>query len=206
MNIEEILNKISEYENKNLHISALTLWEKIIEKKSKEFYLFRYADLLRLCGFFSKAEGLLLSINENTIPVKYQYNYFLYLGQLYKDWGRLKEAKNAFLKSINLNPDLTVPYIFLSSVLMDESDVDEAISYLKIALTKDGDIDEVNYNIARRLVIKGEMLEALNAINECLKIDSEFPDAEDFKNDIIKYFEIKNIEIEDSSADVNIPV
>lgn len=190
MNTDSILKNIYKLEDKNYNFAAVKMWEKVLEYDPKVFNQLRYADNLRLCGFFSKAEKVLQSIDIEEIPKDYKYNYFIYLGDLYKDQGKFYQAQNNYLRAVQLNPNSTIPYVFLSSVLIEDKDLDEAIKYLKIALTKEGDIDEVNYNLAKRLAIKGEFERALIAITDCLKDDPNYPNAKDFKNDLVEFLKI----------------
>lgn len=191
MEIEKNLQLIYELEDKEYNFSALFLWEEVLKNNDKEFYQFRYADTLRLCGFFSKAEEVLLSIDINNVPIENRGNYFMYLGQIYKDQGQLDLAKSAFEKAIEFNPNSTIPYVFLNSVLLEDKYIDEAIAILQTALTKDGDIDEVNYNLARLFIRRGEVNEALSAIDRCLKLDPHYPNANELRNDLLNYSQLR---------------
>lgn len=191
MDIEKTVQLIYELEDKDYNFSAMNLWEEVLKNIDKEYYRFRYADTLRLCGFFKKAEKVLFSIDINNVPLDSRYSYFMYLGQLYIDQHEDDLAKNAFEKAIELNPDSTVPYILLNSVLSSKDEyVEDAITNLKIALTKSGDIDEVNYNLARLYLRNGKINEALQAINCCLELDPQYPSANEFKSDLLNYNQI----------------
>jgi tetratricopeptide (TPR) repeat protein len=90
----------------------------------------------------------------------------------------------AYKKALKLNPNITYPYIYLACLLKQQEKDKEAIKYLKIALTKNGDIDEVNYNLATAYLRLGQFKTALQAINKCLLIDSKYPNAKSIKKDI----------------------
>ena len=77
---------------------------------------------------------------------------------IHDDQGEIKQAIESFKKAVELNPDETYPYIFLSSVLSKKSKLEEVEKVLKIALEKNGDIDEVNYNLSLNHARKGTLI------------------------------------------------
>ena len=105
-------------------------------------------------------------------------------GLLYKETGHLENALHYYLKSLKLNPQNTLTYVFIADILKIQEKDKEAIGYLLKALTTDGDIDEVNYNLATSYIRVGQLEKASKAIIDCLKIDSKFPNANNIKKDI----------------------
>jgi tetratricopeptide (TPR) repeat protein len=186
MTATDIKEKIAYYIDKDMIFSALILCEQLLKIDQTEYWQFRYADILRLCGYFSKSNEVYSQIEVSKIPVRHKYLYHLYLGSLHMDMGSSEKAKEEFQKYIALEECDTVAYIFLVSVLTMQENIDEAISYLEQALTKKGDIDEVYYNLANKFAMKGDFDKAVNAIENCLKIDPNYPNAMNWKNDFLE--------------------
>ena len=187
IDIEAALEKVRFYEENDMVFSAMYLWEKIVRLETTEYRKFKYADALRLCGYFLKSKEIFLSVQPGNIPAQYRYIYFLYFGQLYMDMGDIKMAKASFLQCLDYENCDTVPYIFLSNLLNKEDDNWEAIYYLKTALDKEGDTDEVYYNLAFRLAIIKDFEGALKAINQCLYLSPDYPNALALQSDIKNY-------------------
>ncbi|MBC7937643.1 MAG: hypothetical protein H7Y86_20020 [Rhizobacter sp.] len=53
-----------------------------------------------------------------------------------------------------------------------------------------------NIDLARLFLRKGEIQEAMNAIDRCLEIDPVYPNANELKNDLLNFHKIKDIEID----------
>jgi tetratricopeptide (TPR) repeat protein len=191
--ITEALKQAKLHDENNMEFSALLLWQKIVEAEPTEYRKFRYADALRLCGHLLRAEKTFLDIDVQNIPAASQYFYHLYFGILYKDMGNFKQAKEQFLACMAFDNCDTVPYIFIATLLKPDRDNAEAIYYLRLGLEKEGDHDEVCYNLSRRLAIKGDMEAALEAINKCLSFNAGYPGAANFKEDIVTWFSLKQM-------------
>lgn len=88
------------------------------------------------------------------------------------------------MKSFELKSDDTFIYVFIAAILKKQERDVEAIKYLREALKKEGDIDEVNYHLATSYIRLGQLEDALEAINNCLLIDSKYPNAKKIKKDI----------------------
>lgn len=196
MKIDEAKVIADNYYEKHFNFSALIISQKILEKEPTEYNKFRHADQLRLCGFLSEAQKMYNQIDVDRIPKKGKGNYFRYLGQFFMDCGKWKKAEEAFKKSLDLDDTSTIPYVFLAGALLPLGKNEEAIYYLKLALDKEGDIDEVYYNLATRMAIKGQMESALEFINQCIEIDPNYPNAENIRKDILEYLSIREIEID----------
>jgi tetratricopeptide (TPR) repeat protein len=74
----------------------------------------------------------------------------------------------------------------MASLLTEEEKNNEAIGYLEQALNMEGDIEEVYYNLAIRYAIRQEYDKAVNAIESCLKIDPNYPNAAVWKKDFLE--------------------
>jgi tetratricopeptide (TPR) repeat protein len=196
MELDIIKKKINYYVDNNMMFAALLYASKLIENDRSEHSLFQYADVLRLCGFFSKSEAVFLQINVESIPSKYRYIYHLYFGQLYMDMNKTKEAKEQFRKCMEFENCDTVPYIYMATLFRGEESVEDAIHFLEKALEKQGDIDEVYYNLSTRFAIKGDLNLATEMINKCLDIDPLYPNATNIKNDLLECQAIQKAEMQ----------
>jgi len=185
MFLEKDIAKANEYSKKDFAFSELAQWSLITKDSNKFYHKFRYANSLRLCGFFKESEKVFNSIPPNKIPKEYRHLFYSHFGVLYQELGRFSEALEQYLKYLKLKSDDTVPFIFIANILKMQERNREAIKYLQTALTKDGDIDEVNYNLATSYLRIGKSEEALASISACLKIDPKFPNAKKLKKDIL---------------------
>jgi len=185
MDIKGIIAQIKKYSENEFNFSALALWEKIITNDSSEYMKFKYADILRLCGYYSKSLFFFNEINYDKVP--FQYLYFIHLnkGTLYMDMGQTELAKEEFSKCFTFNECDTVPYVYFSVLLMRAGNNRDAIDYLEQSLQKEGNIDEVYYNLATNYAILGNYETALYNISKCLEIDPEFPNAIVLKKDLL---------------------
>jgi len=175
-----------EYDDKDWSFSSAKAWEKVVEENPKPFNKIQYVDQLRLSGNYFKAKEVIESIEMNEIPDQYKFVYFIRKGMLYEDQGEIKKAIECFRKSVEFQNDETYPFIFLGTALSKISELDEAEMVLEKALDKEGDLDEVNYNLSLNFARKGNFIEAIRKMKDCLNIDPHFPNAkiwlEDFKN------------------------
>jgi len=172
--------------DKGMVFSAKKLCEKMIETDNSEYLKFQYANILRMCTLFSKSENTFRTIDVERIPEKYRYYYHLYLAHLLMDIGKTEQAKDELKKCMQFEVSDTIPYVYIASLLLGEQDNEEAIDYLTRALDKKGDIDEVYYNLATRFLVRGDLDSAMNAINSCLRLDPEYPNAQVIKEDLIE--------------------
>jgi tetratricopeptide (TPR) repeat protein len=184
MTLDTAIKKATEYSDKDLPFSELKYRKLIYQKTGKVSHQFWYADALRLCGYTKTAEEIFSAIPAQKIPREYRHLFYLRFGLLYKETGHLEKALHYYLKSLKLNSQNTFAYVFIADILKIQEKDKEAIRYLIKALTTDGDIDEVNYNLATSYIRVGQLEKALKAIIDCLKIDPKFPNAKNIKKDI----------------------
>lgn len=163
-----------------------------VDKFKSEFDKFSYASVLRSCGKFSQAEKIINLIQQESIPDKYHFRYFLELGFLYFEWGKYELAKINFNKSIELNPDSTVPFVFLSNILLKEEKIEESIQVLMHGAQMQGDLDEVYYNLGTRYAMMGEYSKSLEAFLVCKGINPDFENLMLFIEDIEQCLKLKN--------------
>jgi len=184
MTLATASKKATKYSDRDLPFSELKYRKLIYQKTGKVSPQFWYADALRLCGYTKTAEEVFLAIPAQKIPKEYRHLFYLRFGMLYKETGHFEKALHYYLKSLKLNAQYTFTYIFIADILKIQEKDKEAINYLIRALTTEGDIDEVNYNLATSYVRVGQLEKALKAIIDCLKIDPKFPDAKNIRKDI----------------------
>lgn len=192
MTLDEAIKKAVEYADKDLSFSELKYRKLIFQKTGKVLHQFWYADALRLCGYAKTAEDVFLSIPPQKIPKEYRHLFYLHFGQLYKETGQLEKALHCYLKSLKLNKQYTFTYVFIAEILKIQEKDKEAIGYLTKALATEGDVDEVNYNLATPYIRIGQLENGLKAITECLKITSKFSNAKNIKKDIELLLKAKN--------------
>lgn len=175
-----------DFDEKKWSFSSALAWEKVVVEDPKPFYLIEYVDQLRLSGNYSKAEKIIEEIKIEEIPSKYQFVFYIRKGILHEDQGEIDEAIESYRKSIAYKPDETYPYVFLATALSKKSKLEEAENVFLEALKKEGDIDEVNYNLSIVYARKGDFKKAVEAIKECINIDPDYPNAKtwlaDFEN------------------------
>ena len=184
MKLDTAIKKAAEYSEKDLPFSELKYRKLIYQKTGKVSHQFWYADALRLCGFTRTAEEIFSTIPAQKIPKEYRHLFYLRFGLLYKETGHLENALYYYLKSLKLNSQNTLTYVFIADILKIQEKDKEAIDYLLKALTTDGDIEEVNYNLATSYIRVGQLEKASKAIIDCLKMDSKFPNANNVKKDL----------------------
>ncbi|MEP7197665.1 MAG: tetratricopeptide repeat protein [Saprospiraceae bacterium] len=185
--MEEDWKKLAEgYDEMDWSFSSAFAWEKIVKENPKPFYLIQYVDQLRLSGNYSEAEQIISKIKIEEIPGKYQFVYHIRKGMLHEDQGEIEKAIESYRKSTQLKTDDTYPYIFLAAALSKRSKLDEAEEVFLEALKKEGDIDEVNYNLSFVYARKQDFKKAIAAIKECINLDPNYPNAKtwlaDFEN------------------------
>lgn len=185
--MEEDWWKIADkYDDKDWSFSSAKAWEKAVEKNPTAFNKIQYVDQLRLTGNYLKAKQIIESIEINEIPDKFKFLFFISKGMLHKDQGEINKAIYSFRKSIEYQNTEAYSFVFLATVLSRKGELDEIEKVLTEALSKQGAIDEVNYNLSLNYARKGNFEQAIEKMQECLKLDPDFPHAKtwlaDFKN------------------------
>jgi tetratricopeptide (TPR) repeat protein len=173
------------------HFKALQEWQKENEMELSPYQQFRYADVLRLCGSFSKSEILFRKIDIQKLSKNQKALYLLYLGHLYMNQGKKTKAISNLKKSIKFDPTSSIPYVFLGKIYIECEETDKAIEILlKVLTLKEGDFDEIYFNLSNCYAIKTLNEEALKAIESCLSLSPDFLEAQLLKSDLIECMKI----------------
>lgn len=104
-----------------------------------------------------------------------------YLGWAYSYKGLLNEAIAECQIAIRLDPEFGNPYNDIGAYLIGLNREEEAIAYLKTAMTKKGYATPYYsyYNLGRILERRGEWFEALEEYRASLKIEPKYQMAKD---------------------------
>ncbi len=175
---------IYDFEDDGLNFTALKRWTILYLKNLSFFYKIRYANRLSVCGFYTEAKSVLNELDLTKIKKEDKYLYYQYKGDHYTRIGKLKQARLMYSKSLKNSENSTVPYIFLANSFASD-DLLNKISYLKLALDKEGDVDEVYLNLAIVMMIQDKIEEALLYVNRGISISPNYDSAENLRNDII---------------------
>lgn len=186
MKTADLIQQAEDYDKSDWSFSSTFLWEKIIKDHPSPNHLFQYAAQLRLSGDYVKAEEMLNKIDLQIIPNQHKFTVYVMYGQLYEDQGKMEEASEAYQKSIECGTTETYPYLFLAAVLSKKSQLKKVEQILLEALHKNGNLDEVYYNLSTNYARQGNFKVAYQMMEKCLKIDPSYPRAmvflEDFEN------------------------
>jgi tetratricopeptide (TPR) repeat protein len=178
------LKKAKSFYEKGMNFSSLKYWEIVLQSNDSTYNRLMYADQLRLCGMYEESELKFLELNQDQIPENKMGMFFSCIGQLYLDQHKIQQAREYFEKWLIVENNSTVPYIFLSLTLQGENLNEDAIKLLTSGLNKEGDVDEIYFNLATRLAIKGDFNSALSMVNECLLLASNYPNARLLQKDL----------------------
>jgi predicted Zn-dependent protease len=102
---------------------------------------------------------------------------------VYADQRKFKKAIRSYQKSIQFQPHETYPYVFLATALSIKGKLKKAEKVLLERLKKEGDIDEVNYNLSLNYARQGKLKKAIKAMKDCIQIEPNYPGAKDFLED-----------------------
>ncbi|MDH3268572.1 MAG: tetratricopeptide repeat protein, partial [Ignavibacteria bacterium] len=75
---------------------------------------------------------------------------------------------------------------WLGNINLTNGNVDEAIRFLNESLLYDRSDAQVYYNLAGAYIQKEEFNSALQSIDKCLSITTDFPNAQRFKTQLIE--------------------
>lgn len=126
------------------------------------------------------------AVDVREIPEGYEFIFYSKRGLLLEDQGAIDQAIAYYQKSVSYQPDDTYPYVFLHGVLSMKGKLEEAEAVLLEALDKEGDTDEVYYNLSINYARKGDFKMAIATMKMCISFDPDYPEAKtwlaDFEN------------------------
>jgi len=177
MKLSKLLELEANFESLDWCFSTEFILENISNIEASAFNLLNYAEAMKLVGKYKSALKLLDEIALSDIPNNKQYLYYLTLGSIFEEQLDINSAINAYYKAQELNEKSTIPSVVLSNLLLRQEKFDEAEKVLKDSLRKEGDLDEVWFNLSTLFARQGKIEDAINAMNNCLDIDEAFDNA-----------------------------
>lgn len=186
-----LVRKVDNYDKADWPFSSAYICEQVLKNNPTVHEIFRCVEQYRLSGKFTKALQILNKIDKKIISENEQYRYWLNKGGIHEERLEIDLALKAYYKCISFNVDSTIPYVYIANLLCIKEGYEKAIDILKSALNKTGDIDEVYYNLGTAYARLGKLNEAVVAINKCLELDDNFPNAKNILDDLINLKKIK---------------
>lgn len=187
-NLPKYLDELDEFYFSKLEVINKIGLSKLTSNRDK----FEYAKILRMCGKFKESETIFKEIQISSIPDGYLYQYYNDFGFLYLEWGKLNLAKKMFLKSVKLLNSTTDAFIFLAEIYSKKESIQKAINILESSLAREGDLDEVYYNLGAKFATIGMYEEALEALIKCESINAEYPNLLILKEDLKHSLKVKS--------------
>ena len=118
---------------------------------------------------YFQAEKLLKNILKN-VP---QEEYYLILGNIFFEVGKLEEAINSYKKSIEIKPNFCSPYNNLGVAYEKKNQRDEAINCYKKSIEIDPNNADAYCNLGVTLKNKGQIDAAIESYSKALNITPE---------------------------------
>ena len=172
-----------DYSDKDWPFSSAYAWLQEVNQNPTPFNLTQYANELRLSGNMEEAMNVMSKVEIDKMPEEYKFVYHVRIGTIYADQSQISESVKSFRNAVRLNPKVTYPYIFLATELSKLNQLDEVEQTLLQALTKNGDIDEVNFNLSTNYARKGNFVDAIKFMKACLEIDPNYENAREWLGD-----------------------
>lgn len=166
-------------------------------------YRYQYGDSLRSAGMLDEAERVLRSTDIGEIPESRRYLVELSIARIHEDRGEFVEARNRYVRAVDLRRDSTVPWVFLAAFLAKQGKLDEATAVLRQATNATGDLDEVYLNLGNSARAMGQYKQALDYYNTAVSISPVYPEATLAIADLTEAMEIRarrNGDADDSHA------
>lgn len=145
--------------------------------------LFEEAYALHMVGDIDKA----IELYRKSIEIQPTAKAYTFLGWAYSMKGKLEEAIELCKKAIELDPEFGNPYNDIGAYLIELGRYDEAIPWLRQAIfAKNYDSRHFPHiNLARIYMAKGKLYDALEEIEEALKIEPNYKPARIMKHQIL---------------------
>ena len=132
--------------------------QKNIIDKSREYFYKGY--LCQMRGDYDKA----IQNYEKSIDVYPTAEAFTFLGWTYSFKGDLERAISECKNAIDIDPDYGNPYNDIGAYLLQQGQVDEAITWFELAINSKRyeNVEFAHLNLAKALEMKGLWFEALD--------------------------------------------
>ena len=146
MSYESMLNKAIELHNMGALNEALDIYQSLLQMTPEN------SDIWNLLGLISQSKDEhLKAIDSFLNAIKYSPKpfalYYFNLGLSYKAINKKNEAKDAFLRAVNINPQLKEAWNFLGVVLEECGEHGDAIKSFCKALDIDNDYEDARANL-----------------------------------------------------------
>jgi Tfp pilus assembly protein PilF len=147
----------------------------MMKKRDHALDLFQQAYEQQMKGDLDSAI-LLYKRSIDVLPTAEAYTF---LGWTYSFQGRYEDAIRECEKAILEDPELGNPYNDIGAYLIEQRRYDEAIPYLRGALSaKRYEAQHYpHYNLGQALEKKGQWMEALTEYHEAIRLQSDYQEA-----------------------------
>ncbi|NLA74362.1 MAG: tetratricopeptide repeat protein, partial [Deltaproteobacteria bacterium] len=174
---EDIRKLLKVYEAAKNNVKIADMLIRLIKLSPDELPLrFRLAELYENTGKRENAiteyRALLEKVPENDRPFIYKT-----LGYLYSESRQTKNAIDAYLKALELDPEDVNLYYNLSGLYERAGDKSNSDKYLSIAMEKKPDDIESRIRMAEGLIAKKDYKKAEEYLNEVIKVRPNYTDA-----------------------------
>ncbi|MFN4319373.1 MAG: tetratricopeptide repeat protein [Aquificaceae bacterium] len=136
-----------------------------------------------MAGNFKKA----IKLYEQSIEIQPTAEAYTYMGWAYSMLGKLETAIELCLKAIEIDPEFGNPYNDIGSYLIALGKLDEAIPWLKraIAAKRYEPRHYPHINLARVYLMKGMFKDALDEVENALRIAPDYKPAHILRHQIL---------------------
>jgi tetratricopeptide (TPR) repeat protein len=185
MDSPALLDKVSYCEANEMNYSAMRLWKMIWSKESTQYHQLRYADQLRLGGFFEAAEKLLLQMDIDKILERKRFIYHLYLSQVYYEQYNWTKAVREIKKCFKYKPTPKEVYLEYVKFLALKEQHTALHSWLITAVNEGHGDSEMYYQLSISALHLKQTELALKYIQCCIDKDNNYHNAHTLLKDIL---------------------
>jgi len=140
-----------------------------LEKKEMKIVLVAWCCLMAV--IFCCVGQLLFAENR----ISHTSEYYNNKGIIFVKKGEIENAVECFLKSIELEPKNSFPYLNLGIIYKRKADFDKAIEYLNKALAIDENLQEAYTNFVEIYQAKGDLEKAAEYSHKALTLNQDTP-------------------------------
>lgn len=128
-----------------------------------------------------------IELYKQSIEIQPTAEAYTYMGWAYGMLGEFEKAINLCLKAIEIDPEFGNPYNDIGSYLIALGRLDEAIPWLKRAISSKR-YEARHYphiNLARIYLMKGKFMDALMEVENAIRISPDYKPAHVLKHQIL---------------------